>query len=201
MYNPKSEIVMKKNRVVKIVNPVEKKIKKKDYMDGFSNKAVELINDISVAPLVSELHHKDEAPNSLDTYNEYNSISYVTRPKEDEIGLSSFVSKTKRGYSVSDVPGPGSYDINYKHEINKNLPANFGSSVQRASEVYRHNVNYPFTDPTYMENPPVGHYGPLSNKVGLNRIKSMKTNLINQKPKLGISVKGERTTKQGFSST
>ena len=52
-----------------------------------------------------------------------------------------------------------------------------------------------------MENPPVGHYGQINAKVGLNRIRSMKTSLINQKPKLGISIKGERTTKQGFSST
>lgn len=52
IYNPKSEIVMKKNRIVKIVNPVQKKIRKKDFMDGFSNKAIQLLNDISVAPLV-----------------------------------------------------------------------------------------------------------------------------------------------------
>lgn len=115
--------------------------------------------------------------------------------------MSSFISKTKRGYSVSEVPGPGSYELNYRHEINKNIPSNFGSSVQRTAEVYRKNVNYPFTDPTYMENPPVGHYGHVSNKEGLNRIRSMKTNLVNQKPKLGVSIKGERTTKQGFNST
>lgn len=65
----------------------------------------------------------------------------------------------------------------------------------------RHNVNLPFTDPSYLENPPVGHYGQSYSNHGLNRIRSMKSNFSNQKPKLGISVKGGRATRQGFNST
>lgn len=57
---------------------------------------------------------------TYDVKEDYNSISYNARPKEDEVGSSSFISKTKRGLSISNLPGPGSYNLNYKHEIIRN---------------------------------------------------------------------------------
>ena len=82
-----------------------------------------------------------ESSYSFEVLPDYNSISYITKPKENEIGTSCFLSGTKRGHSVSAVPGPGSYNIEYRHKISKNIPANFGSSCQRlinfsTNEVY-----------------------------------------------------------------
>ena len=44
-----------------------------------------------------------------------------TKLKEGEAGSSIFISKTKRGHSISAVPGPGSYNINLKREILNNI--------------------------------------------------------------------------------
>jgi hypothetical protein len=58
----------------------------------------------------SDLSHND-------IREDYNSISYNTRHKEDQVGSSCFISKTKRGNSVSNIPGPGSYNVNYNNEV------------------------------------------------------------------------------------
>lgn len=138
---------------------------------------------------------------SYDLQPDIRSISYNTRPKEDEVGSSIFVSKTKRGHSISEVPGPGSYNVEYKHEISKNVPANFGSGCHRNTDVYRNNVNLPFTDPSYLENPPVGYYSQTKLKERLNRIRSLKGPIEHPKLKNEIVIKGSRATRHGFNST
>lgn len=75
------------------------------------------------------------------------------------------MSKTKRGHSLSSNPGPGSYNAEYRHEINKNTPANFGSSCPRSDII---------SNKQTLEYPPVGYYNKPQLKNQLNRIRSMK---------------------------
>lgn len=59
---------------------------------------------------------------SFDGYADYNSIQQTTKPKEVGVGSSSFVSKTKRDRSISEVPGPGHYkNTDFKYEFIKNI--------------------------------------------------------------------------------
>ena len=134
--------------------------------------------------------------------DQYNTIATATKPKEDGQGLSAFVSKTKRGHSISNIPGPGSYNSEYKHVVSKNTPANFGSSQERITNVIRNDVNLPFNDPSYIEVPPVGHYGQPRLKTQLNRIKSLKQTLPSKNNyQSKIVIKGGRATRKGFNST
>ena len=65
----------------------------------------------------------------------------------------------------------------------------------------RNNVHLPYTDPTYMEVPPVGHYSQPRIKNQLNRIKSLKAPLQSKHSQSRIVIKGERSTQKGFNST
>jgi len=58
-------------------------------------------------------HHHYEP----DEEKDYNTIGSKVKPREDEAGSSIFISKTKRGHSISEVPGPGAYNTNFNHEI------------------------------------------------------------------------------------
>ncbi len=69
----------------------------------------------------------------------------------------SFVSTTKRIEHKSEVPGPGSYETVKKHRFYKNSFDSFGTTSKRIAEFNR-NIDFPFTDPSFTTNPPVGQY-------------------------------------------
>jgi len=69
----------------------------------------------------------------------------------------SFASTTNRFKSRSDVPGPGSYDIHPDMTFHKNKFDSFGTTSERKIDFNR-SIHLPFTNPSYMQNPPVGIY-------------------------------------------
>lgn len=68
------------------------------------------------------------------------------------------MSKTKRGHSILNNPGPGSYNADFQHQFATNGPETFGSTEIRNSYLNRNVMNCPFVESSYMKSPPVGHY-------------------------------------------
>jgi hypothetical protein len=68
-----------------------------------------------------------------------------------------FASTTKRITFKSDVPGPGSYEIVPEHQFYTSNHEAFGTTSERVVPFNR-SIHLPFTDPSYLSNPPVGHY-------------------------------------------
>jgi hypothetical protein len=82
----------------------------------------------------------------------------------------SFASNTKRITYKSDVPGPGSYEIVPEHQPHNSNYEAFGTNSERVVPFNR-SINLPFTDPSFISNPPVGHYNHDRSK--LKKIKSI----------------------------
>lgn len=68
-----------------------------------------------------------------------------------------FLSSTKRDSPSSNIPGPGDYNIKYDHHVYKWKFDSFGSTTDR-DIAFNRSIQLPFTDPSYLLNPPVGYY-------------------------------------------
>lgn len=75
---------------------------------------------------------------------------------------STFASKTTRQPKISQTPGPGSYinDNTGVHRIIKNIPESFGSTSVKRPNFLNTSVDAPYSEPSYLENPGAGSYGP-----------------------------------------
>lgn len=130
-YDPKDELITKNNKVVKIVSKNQSQQKsKKEEMEMFLNKVMKLgsINMPDGSNILGLSQQEKTIDDNDNSISEYNSISQITKPREDGVGSSCFMSKTKRGHSSSETPGPGSYNVDYNHQFSKNTRANFGSN-------------------------------------------------------------------------
>ena len=95
--------------------------------------------------------------------NDYNSIALNTAPIESNIKMRSpFVSRTERYPDIKQSPGPGDYNI--VQEENSSLSNDMLTSPQAFGSTYKNRTHFlnventPFGDPSFMENPGVGHY-------------------------------------------
>ena len=116
--------------------------------------AIEGKNDINYSEIL-ELN-----PNNILDYKSMADILSIEKTVSNNArngNNASFVSTTDRINYKSEVPGPGSYDINHEHKFKKNKFDSFGTTSERNTEFNR-NISLPFTDPSFLSNPPVGYY-------------------------------------------
>ena len=127
----------------------------------------------------------DLKPSRTQDYSSVNDLISIKKTIEKNVSKganASFVSTTKRiTDKPSNVPGPGSYNAKFDHKFHKNIYDSFGSTSERKTDFNR-SINLPFTDPTYMENPPVGHYSFKPGAKDRKKVKSISpirhTNII-----------------------
>lgn len=155
-YDPKIDLITKNQPKIKMIlsqptneNAFEMKLKKvfnKAAIDGEKNLNYSEILELNIK-------NKKDLTSMIDISSIEKTITKNVKKGEN----ASFVSTTNRIKHESTVPGPGSYNLNSEHKILKNKFDSFGTTAERSTEFNR-NISLPFTDPTYMTSPPVGHY-------------------------------------------
>lgn len=151
-YDPKYSLISKSSPRTKIILKHQMQKDQIYKLDRFMNKI--MLNGSLDLSDMDILKAKQEDVKPL---IHLNTIEQRIRKNVKKGVNASFASTTNRTAYKSDVPGPGSYDVKLDHQFRRNKFDSFGTTAERSIEFNR-NINLPFTDPTYLSNPPVGYY-------------------------------------------
>jgi hypothetical protein len=151
-YNPKYSLITKSSPRTKIIfkHQIQKDqiYKLNRFMNNIMLNGSLNLGEMDLLKIKSE---------DVQPMTHLNSIEQRIRKNARKGVNASFASTTNRISYKSDVPGPGSYDVKHDHQFRKNKFDSFGTTAERSIEFNR-SINLPFTDPSYLSNPPVGYY-------------------------------------------
>ncbi|CAI2363557.1 unnamed protein product [Moneuplotes crassus] len=188
-YNPSTTLIYKTSPAFSLKNPRTPQIHKQNLL---AKPTIQGLHEPQPAQILGV---KGQDRQAIKSVADIISIEKSLLKKMAQGANASFVSTTKRMDYRSDVPGPGAYEVISKHKKLKNPTEkncsydSFGTNEKRAVEFNR-NINFPFTDPTFVENPPVGQY---------DKHKSVKVKTgFKNKPKVLRKYKRARKKVKGF---